>query len=58
MGLETDVMRTLKTIKRGLELLDDRRGRRSVGADPTVTTTARETSTNTTKPDAEQPIRG
>jgi vacuolar-type H+-ATPase subunit H len=25
MGLETQVMRTLKTIKRGLELLDDRR---------------------------------
>jgi vacuolar-type H+-ATPase subunit E/Vma4 len=25
VGLETEVMRTLKTIKRGLELLDDRR---------------------------------
>jgi len=32
MGLEAEVLRTLKTIKRGLELLDDRRAAASVAA--------------------------
>ena len=32
VGLETEVMRTLKTIKRGLELLDDRRSAAAAAA--------------------------
>jgi cell division septum initiation protein DivIVA len=32
MGLESEVMRTLKTIKRGLELLDDRRSAAAAAA--------------------------
>ena len=32
VGLETEVMRTLKTIKRGLEVLDDRRSEAAAAA--------------------------
>jgi len=34
VGLETEVMRTLKTIKRGLELLDDRRAAAGIETTP------------------------
>ncbi len=62
MGLETEVMRTLKTIKRGLELLDDRR----VVASSAAGAAATEAMGNEGQGDAdeyyesdpEQPVRG
>jgi vacuolar-type H+-ATPase subunit H len=62
VGLETETMRTLKTIKRGLELLDDRR----VVASAAAAEAATEAMANDGQgdpdeyyePDPEEPVRG
>jgi vacuolar-type H+-ATPase subunit H len=62
IGLETEVMRTLKTIKRGLELLDDRRVTASATA--AAASAAVAVYQDQGEPDeydeseAEQPVRG
>jgi vacuolar-type H+-ATPase subunit E/Vma4 len=60
IGLETEVMRTLKTIKRGLELLDDRRAAASAAASAAAVLELddRGVPDEYDESDAEQPIRG
>jgi vacuolar-type H+-ATPase subunit H len=62
VGLESEVMRTLKTIKRGLELLDDRRAAAAAAAaaaEPTVVEVDGQGDLNEyNESDAEQTVRG
>jgi vacuolar-type H+-ATPase subunit H len=62
VGLETEVLRTLKTIKRGLELLDDRR---SAAAAAAAAASPADTDNDGQgeldgydQPDEEEPVRG
>jgi vacuolar-type H+-ATPase subunit H len=62
VGLETQVMRTLKTIKLGLELLDDRRTTASAAAAAAATAAMGNDGQGDPdeyyEPDPEQPVRG
>lgn len=62
VGLETEVMRTLKTIKRGLELLDDRRvvasSATAVAATEAIGNDGQGDTDEYYESDPEQPVRG
>jgi vacuolar-type H+-ATPase subunit H len=62
VGLESEVMRTLKTIKRGLELLDDRRVVASAAAAAAATEAMADDGQGDPdeyfEPDPEEPVRG
>lgn len=59
MGLEAEVLRTLKTIKRGLELLDDRRvAAAAAAATKAVGNDGQGDPDEYLESDSEQPVRG